>query len=695
MAPEEKLIEELRQLWEQLFDLYYTGKEKEGAALIEDAIVRSKDVEAYRLFFEGQRARYNTDYKLQEELIRKAIEIRPEDYFLIRGLGVALSFLGKYDESIECYDKAIAIKPDYYTAYNNKGASLSKLGKDDEAIVCFDEAIAIKPDYYMAYNNKGTSLSKLGKYDEAIVCYDKAIAIKPDYYAALGNKGISLSNMGKYKEALETIKKAYSIAPDNRFITQVLKNICTVLKLNFDDVVKDIQQSKTDTGAADEHKPTGGRVAEDNLKDVNASVSLTVDAAISVFERDIDVFHKQMAKVEEKKDEYFAPVSGFNPDFPLLLTLRKWNSYTPIIPSDGDERSIGGGYFIYYNNKGTVIDPGYNFIENLYKAGGRVFDIDNIIITHAHNDHTIDFESILTLLFKYNGKHNFKEGQAGHKAITLYMNLGSFIKFSGLINLREFDYIKDMISISAGKTYDIDDGFTMTALPTYHDEVITKKYGVGLHLSFDFGKDATGNEIKRNILLTSDTSLFPKDNKEIDISKPAIHALYGNSIKQNVNLLVAHIGTIKKEEVIQETTYKERFNKNHLGLLGTSSMITTIRPNLALISEFGEELREFRDDLIKMLNTVVERHPTNDGKKPQVLPADLPFIYNIKDETIYCIVNREMVDYKEIISELFDNVFYYRSKDEMGCNKVKKAIDDYNNDLQKHDIPYFKTYKER
>ena len=63
------------------------------------------------------------------------------------------------------------------------------------------------------------------------------------------------------------------------------------------------------------------------------------------------------------------------------MVLRKWNSFTPAIPSAEDERSLGGGYFVWHKGKGIVIDPGYNFIENFYDAGCRICDIDTVIIT--------------------------------------------------------------------------------------------------------------------------------------------------------------------------------------------------------------------------------------------------------------------------------------------------------------------------
>ena len=84
-----------------------------------------------------------------------------------------------------------------------------------------------------------------------------------------------------------------------------------------------------------------------------------------------------------------------------LLVLRRWNSYTPIV-TDNFHIGKGGGYFLKVNGKGIVIDPGFNFIDNFRAAGHLFHEIDVVLVSHAHNDHTADLESILTLLDKYN-----------------------------------------------------------------------------------------------------------------------------------------------------------------------------------------------------------------------------------------------------------------------------------------------------
>ncbi len=48
---------------------------------------------------------------------------------------------------MEAFDYAIRLDPNDTTAWNDKGSALFQLGKYNESITCFDEAIRLDPDY--------------------------------------------------------------------------------------------------------------------------------------------------------------------------------------------------------------------------------------------------------------------------------------------------------------------------------------------------------------------------------------------------------------------------------------------------------------------------------------------------------------------------------------------------------------------
>ena len=199
----------------------------------------------------------------------------------------------------------------------------------------------------------------------------------------------------------------------------------------------------------------------------------------------------------------------------FFMVLRRWNSYTPSLPSIDNSTdisaishfSIGGGYYLYIQGPedglcagyGLVIDPGYNFIHNLGASGLCLDDIDGILLSHAHNDHTNDFESLLSLLYQRNKKFINKKTP---KKVDLFMNVGTFKKFSNYLDLANIDqksYIGNIIVMSPLQSYKIpnrpDLDFEILTLMCCHHEIVTKDYSLVVCFKMS----------QRNIYISCDT----------------------------------------------------------------------------------------------------------------------------------------------------------------------------------------------
>lgn len=94
-----------------------------------------------------------------------------------------------------------------------------------------------------------------------------------------------------------------------------------------------------------------------------------------------------------------------------FICLRRYSSFFPFLPRPSAFNILGGGYFVRLHNsgrKGTeeskihpfgiVIDPGSDFVENLYRSGFSLEDIDMIIVSHSHVDHQSCLEPLISLL---------------------------------------------------------------------------------------------------------------------------------------------------------------------------------------------------------------------------------------------------------------------------------------------------------
>jgi len=184
-----------------------------------------------------------------------------------------------------------------------------------------------------------------------------------------------------------------------------------------------------------------------------------------------------------------------------LLILRRWNSYSPMLPdlniyTDNIRRGKmkGGGYFINCTGNGIVIDPGSNFVENFLKEEYSIRDIDTIILTHSHIDHTSELETILTLIFESNENTPELENQK----VRILLNEGSYQKFGKWLNsLRNI--IFSLQIIKPPETININQNLKIIVTKAFHKDLLDEKSSIGLKLVFMY------NSKELCIWITGDT----------------------------------------------------------------------------------------------------------------------------------------------------------------------------------------------
>ncbi|MTI53742.1 MBL fold metallo-hydrolase [Geosporobacter ferrireducens] len=367
----------------------------------------------------------------------------------------------------------------------------------------------------------------------------------------------------------------------------------------------------------------------------------TLDTAIASFMNTIkenEEFKINFEYIKSKQEEIekfiqIGKTEKLNPENQLIV-LRKWNSYTPVLPPKNDEYiNKGGGYFIRIGLVGIVIDPGFNFIENFLRAGFKLDDIDHIFISHAHNDHTTELEGIFALLFKRN--RNAKEHGNGYHKIKLYMNLGSFKKFAGYFDLSKPDpnsYIDDIVLLNKHQMIKISNDIEVFTTKAQHHEMITCDYALGFIFKFN-----SPNGDYRTVKFTCDTGWNESIEKE---NRQACESF----LIDKTNILVAHNGSIKEKELNYDTSKKlseniENLYDNHLGLIGTFAMIHYYKPEIALISEFGEEMNAIRHYIAETIRAFINK---------DVFAIDLNFRIDIDTLEIMCFKDRRYYNPKEI-----------------------------------------------
>ena len=304
----------------------------------------------------------------------------------------------------------------------------------------------------------------------------------------------------------------------------------------------------------------------------------------------------------------------------MLRTIHKWNSATPLF-SRGI--SQGGGYFLTLRNKlgqtrGIAIDPGYDFFSIFRDLGLGIADIDAIIITHDHDDHTESVEGILSLLAKYNDHNEQKRS----KVIDIFGSAGALLKFHGLLSAtdlfgnREINFkllvpgseITEIEGVPLMEKY----GLTLSVKPAFHAERWTnQESAVGIIINTNIPEIKNGGNLK--IGITGDTRY------EVGIGREY----------KDAQLLLLNIGSVEKEE--------GRMLHQHLGMLGCINLLKEARlgkPLLAILTEFGEEFSGKREIISRILENWAQPMSSSKSRELKVIPADIHLEVRLEDLNI-------------------------------------------------------------
>jgi tetratricopeptide (TPR) repeat protein len=723
------------------------------------AKAREKGLPSWECFLEGRLASEREQYDEALGLHEKALEHDPENSFAWNGKGFTLHGFGRYDEALAAYEESTRLDPsdagpwngkgnalldlgrhaDALAAYeesirlgpkdaipwNNKGNVLRGLGRHEEALAAYKESSRLDPKYAMPWNNKGNVLGDLGRHDEALAAYEESIRLDPNRPVPWNNKGLTIQDLGRPEQALaafEEVITRFGDSTDPRVQKQVAKarlwkGVTQVKEGHAEEAAQAFEAAK----AADPGTDTAQQAAF-----VQALVSKAgkVDI-ISLLRRLLEAFPEERRtqfefKMDERKERIQAFL-GTKSDFAdeaghaLLLDLREWNSFTPAVP-DQHEIDRGGGYYIRYKGQGLVIDPGYNFIENFHKVGGRLCDVGHIMVTHAHNDHTADFESLLSLLHQYN-----KEHKASPKCVHLYLSQGAIRKFSGFLPLRGASYLGRIETLNQGNRDNPQvialhglDGARLTVLRAFHDDTLSLDYSVGLGFEFDFEGGS------RKVVFTGDTGIFPPNKVHGDGKEKEPEVLVGPGADnclfheypegfRHPHLLIPHLGSVKKEELredfpAQSADRKEEkalyFYPNHLGLRGLVLLLHLMRPETAIISEWGEELKDIRFDLVRGVSDLVDGLRGEEKRSVFVVPGDVTVACDIATGKFLCHDTQKFCSPDDLLvqelPEPEDSKFYctdvertfFFSKSVTTKKKQKNMLKHFYTDVDDYGYPY-------
>ncbi|MEX2614645.1 MAG: tetratricopeptide repeat protein [Alphaproteobacteria bacterium] len=161
-----------------------------------------------------------------EDLLRRAIEIAPDDGEAHAELGLVYGQQGKFDAAISCFRASLERRPDDLPTLHNLGYACVQTGAFDDAVGVFRKAIALSPDTGILHMNCGGALQQAGRLEEAEACYRRAIELEPDSADCQVNLGSLLGRMNRLDESLRAFERAVALSPEHRSAIRSIGDTC-------------------------------------------------------------------------------------------------------------------------------------------------------------------------------------------------------------------------------------------------------------------------------------------------------------------------------------------------------------------------------------------------------------------------------------------------------------------------------------
>ena len=144
----------------------------------------------------------------------KTLQIDPNFYDGLVGMGVTREFQGRLPEAIDYFQAAIRSHPDAPTAHVQLGRALWKQNRDQAALEEIRRASQLAPKDADIQADFALALELVGRISEAIEQFHEALRRNPNNAEAHANLGLALLASGKPQESIPEFEMALRLKPE-------------------------------------------------------------------------------------------------------------------------------------------------------------------------------------------------------------------------------------------------------------------------------------------------------------------------------------------------------------------------------------------------------------------------------------------------------------------------------------------------
>jgi protein O-mannosyl-transferase len=145
----------------------------------------------------------------------KALDLRPFDWRVLYGQGMALASLDRWSEAMLRFEKALSADPNYAEGHYGLALALRHQGDPDEAFDHFQKAVQLDPTDPLSHFELANMLALRGNLREAAGHYAQTVRSRPEHADAWHNLGVLTKDLGDPDKAIEYLREALRRNPAN------------------------------------------------------------------------------------------------------------------------------------------------------------------------------------------------------------------------------------------------------------------------------------------------------------------------------------------------------------------------------------------------------------------------------------------------------------------------------------------------
>lgn len=182
--------------------------------IIEEQLQETNGECEFALYVNAMICRSEGEINKSLELLQMCINMNPTNALIMKQIARNLFLLGKYKNSIECYNRSASMGGKDWEISHNMGMLYMQLKQYDQAEKCYNEALVLNK-HDISFVMLAKLFIEIKSIDKAVVVLKNGITFSPENVEMLSMLGLLYLQEKKYHKAFEFLGQALTFDTEN------------------------------------------------------------------------------------------------------------------------------------------------------------------------------------------------------------------------------------------------------------------------------------------------------------------------------------------------------------------------------------------------------------------------------------------------------------------------------------------------